>query len=1068
MLISRLLKREPRLLSKLIKEERKKFCRFATKHFFENIVSGVYFPSLKSFLVILIFPAVFFILAHLGQLLDWLGWHKLDFLVFRNLSLDSNHYQNLIAIHAGIGAIIFALVIFIAESLRDDEAKDRARVLLKESYLFPLAVTEILIFFLFIWGDVSFWSVVPVIAIGLFTIWSLSRIITVLLSKYRFAQKRAELLKERLQQSIDLAIDERFGNNILFSKLNEKEIKLEFYPFLIDNQSEFYCFNAEKFGIVSDIDLRNLKEIADIVDSEARRNGFSFGGEEKPEFNVKNEDEVQKSGSKTLPKNNRRYLMKKFHDVVDERYKTLICIDKKLLKDNRKLDELDSLVRSTFIIKPTDNFAEEIRYEISGVKDQFITAIVNKQIGRIEELVTLYIKLAEGFLEHITKYGGGYSAEQARKERHSLFSGWEQVRWLSSDIRALFEKAMRSHDREIIRNIAYLPIAIARRAIEKNDHYLFQEFIWFTELLYIFALKENDKDLKSFLIDRSWGYLKEISGVYVEAKLRRDVLNKEELESLRDFGIYLFTIFQNLLKRAFDNKDFESFEEFKKATQKLFGHFKPSESVQNAEDIKWRIEKLDLTPEQKSELENLLEKQLLLENIEKEILTRRNQMYFGLASWILEHFLQQKRDEKIKQFYQSIQSVFPSRIEEFTEIFLKTHNFEVEDFWGWTWWGMRMDGEIHSIQILETLERFYAVKSLSLLADKTNDEIQKIELPHNRDLAYLVEGNRDLLKTLDDIKTNPDNWNFILTNTAISKVDSFKSLLSKAKEAQEQEELESKRKQSISQKKVKEFKNGVLKGFYESIVLRDIFRYYNLLNKKLDKPIKNKKARFGINIVEDKAVFFEDWYVHFGDWGNNYGRDLASGEDSYLLDEIAKGCQQITKKDFENMLLKFKNPKDIVIFTTNIAFWLFFKNSKNFKPKWYRDVKQLEVKGFGGWYNFNGQLIPVFETYHHKIVNQVLILNKNKIGKLVQLSPLNEGEDGNLIKDIFYINVQAFSENNDLMEQFIKKPPEWLKKIGGEQKQREHLQERVLIHIFERFEYNKPKDFEGYKLFLKE
>jgi len=1048
--MSFLIKRKPRLLSKFIKDERKKLCRFTPKHFFKDIVSGVYFPSLKSFFFILIFPTIFFILAH------------------RRLSLDSNRYQNLIAIHAGIGAIIFALVIFIAESLRDDEAKDRARVLLKESYLFPLAVSEILVFFIFIWGDVNFWSVIPVAAIGLFTIWSLSRIIAVLLSRYQFAQKRAELLKERLQQSIDLAIDERIGNNILFSKLNEKEIKLEFYPFSIDNQSEFYCFNAEKFGIISDINLRNLKEIADIIDSEARRNGFSFAGEEKSEIDIKEEDEVQKSESKTLPRNSRRYLLKKFHDIIDEEHRMLICIDKKLLKNTRKLDELDSLIKSAFIIKPIDNFAEEVRYEISGVKDQFITAISNKHLGKIEELLSLYIKLAEGFLEYITKCGGGYSAEQARKERHSLFSGWEQVRWLSSDIRDLFEKAMQSHDREIIRNIAYLPIAIAWRAIEKNDHYLFQEFIWFAELLYIFSTKERDKDLRSFLIDRSWRYLKEISDVYVEAKLRKDVLNKEELENLRDFGIYFFTIFQNLLKRSFDNKDFVSFEEFKRTTQKLFNYFKPSESVQNTEDIKWRLEKLALTPEQRSELENILEKQLLLENIEKEIAIRRNQMYFGLASWILEQFLQNKTDEKIKQFYQAIQAVFPSRIEEFTEIFLKTHSFEVEDFWGWSRWEMEMESKVHSIQILEKLERFYAIKSLSLLADKTEEEIRKIKLPHNRDLAYLAEGIRDLIKILDDIKSNPDNWKFALTDSAISKVDSFKNLLSKAKEAQEQEELEIKRKQNISQKKVKEFKNDVLKGFYETIVLRDIFCYYNLLKKKLNEPIKDKKTRFGINIVEDKAVFFEKWYVHFGNCGNNYGRNFATGENSYILDEIAKSCQEISKEDFESTLSKFKNPKDVVIFATNIAFWRFFEDSKNFKPKWYRDIKQLEVKGFGGWYDFNGQLVPVFETYHRKIEKQVLILNKNKIGQLIQLSPLNEGEDESLVKDIFYINIRAFSENNDLMEQFIKKPPEWLKKIGNEQKQREHLQERVLIHIFERFEYNKPKDFEGYKLSLKE
>jgi hypothetical protein len=95
-------------------------------------------------------------------------------------------------------------------------------------------------------------------------------------------------------------------------------------------------------------------------------------------------------------------------------------------------------------------------------------------------------------------------------------------------------------------------------------------------------------------------------------------------------------------------------------------------------------------------------------------------------------------------------------------------------------------------------------------------------------------------------------------------------------------------------------------------------------------------------------------------------------------------------------------------------------------------------------------------------------LNKSKIGKLVQLSPLNEGEKEESIEDIFYMDIQSFSENKKLMEEFVKEPPEWLQKIGDEQKQHEHLRERVRIQIFERFEYKKPEDFEGYKLFLKE
>jgi hypothetical protein len=274
---------------------------------------------------------------------------------------------------------------------------------------------------------------------------------------------------------------------------------------------------------------------------------------------------------------------------------------------------------------------------------------------------------------------------------------------------------------------------------------------------------------------------------------------------------------------------------------------------------------------------------------------------------------------------------------------------------------------------------------------------------------------------------------------------------------------------NISQKRVEEFKKEVLKSFYDGANLSDIFiKYFKAYEDKTKDKIIDTKERFGINTVGDKASFFDECHEFNVGWGKNYGYYLAYGENSHLFDEIAKDCQEISKEDFEATLSKFKNPKDIAIFASNITLWQFFQNSKKFRPKWYKDVEHLEVKGFSGWYDFSGQLIPIFETYHRKIEKQVLILNKNKIGKFVQLLPLNEGEDESLVKEIFYMNIQAFSENNDLMEQFIKKPPEWLKKIGDEQKQREHLQERVLIHIFERFKYNKPKDFEGYKLFLKE
>ncbi len=65
-------------------------------------------------------------------------------------------------------------------------------------------------------------------------------------------------------------------------------------------------------------------------------------------------------------------------------------------------------------------------------------------------------------------------------------------------------------------------------------------------------------------------------------------------------------------------------------------------------------------------------------------------------------------------------------------------------------------------------------------------------------------------------------------------------------------------------------------------------------------------------------------------------------------------------------------------------------------------------------------------------------------------------------KDNLFINIQSFSEDNELMEEFINHPSDWLKKKGDKVKQEKYLQERVIIQVLERFEFKKHEEFEGY------
>ena len=67
------------------------------------------------------------------------------------------------------------------------------------------------------------------------------------------------------------------------------------------------------------------------------------------------------------------------------------------------------------------------------------------------------------------------------------------------------------------------------------------------------------------------------------------------------------------------------------------------------------------------------------------------------------------------------------------------------------------------------------------------------------------------------------------------------------------------------------------------------------------------------------------------------------------------------------------------------------------------------------------------------------------------------------MRDIFYLNVSLLQERNDILEIFDTEPPEWLTRIGDAQSQALHLHEKVVIEIYEKFEFVPDERFIGYK-----
>ncbi len=937
-----------------------------------------------------------------------------------------------VAIHTGIGAVLIGLAFFVAQSLTDKSDSEKSRVLLYKSWFFPLLMAEVLAFFFFI-GETNIIGFVPIIFIAGWTMLSLGSVIDILVKEHKMEEAKKKVLlsvtKKNFIKILDREITERIGNNFIHKKYENSGI-LNVNPFgFWGNKKDVVTIKSQKGGIILDIKLNELEKLASALSRVVREN--------IPPLNTENTN-TNPNGAKQEPVCYLRQLLG--HKI--EPGETLFEI-KKNVADQIGIKRITKISQDIFVIKK-DDAEVEARIEVSKLKDRCILAINNQQTGDLEKIIRLYVELVNEFFQYFSLYHGGcFSSEQAKQERGSFFDKLKPLDWLSKDIWEIFERGINSDDINIIRDVAYLPILLVQQSIESKDHLVFQEFIYFSRVLYekAFELSKKGKTKEAdIMFDRTWRYLKELSAYHLESKLKDEDYPEQDF---KDYYIQILKTFQELLKSSFDKKDLANFEKFLSVASDLFNRLDRPYHNYSDTDAEKVYDFLD---------------------------GKRQEMFFGIASWVLS-ILKSNKDGEIKKFYDAVQSKLPAGIKEFTEVFLQSHDFKTEDYWGWDWWESRPDEGVHTINVLEKLEQFFVIKALFLLRSKNDTEIEKIDLPHNRDLAFLAEGTRDAMKTIDDIEKNPDNWKFVLDDEAIKKCSALRGLFKKAHEQQEQDDLKRKREANISKDKIEKFKKSFLENYTQSHPVKELLKCLNLYADKTTKKAGSEIKKLGVNTLFDKAAFFGDdvsWHVHYVgiDEAFGFGRSMAYGENDQVLEEISNKATEITKDNFESTLANIKT-SNVVLIATNHAIWKFFERSNsNWIPKWHREFpKELSSQMIDGVYKFQNKLIPVYQLFTPKAEHsEIFILDKSKIGKFIQYSPLDDKDKPDLAYNAFLINVQEFIPNSDLVKEFLGKPPQWLLDAGSQDKQIEYLQERVLIHVFEKYEFQIHDKFYGYIL----
>lgn len=361
-------------------------------------------------------------------------------------------------------------------------------------------------------------------------------------------------------------------------------------------------------------------------------------------------------------------------------------------------------------------------------------------------------------------------------------------------------------------------------------------------------------------------------------------------------------------------------------------------------------------------------------------------------------------------------------------------------------------------------------KTLSAAASSIEPltQLENISLPmfdENR-LSSIVNSVDELINiskgiASEEIMMNKLGFDLMFTNKLFEKivVDVLTNLKVKAQERIDDLLIQG----AISQKKVVTFKDDVIKEFNKEVVLRSLLTHYKLIDKKISE-VKDDGS-FGINTVYPKEAFFDSWHVHYSIVGQSFGRDLARGEDNFLFPVITSSATRISEDVFEDKLLEIGDIKGTFVLASNEAVYTYLEQKESFVPVWSEKEKKTTVNELTGWLKTPKGRVPVIRVLDDS--KQLVICNKQKLGKLVQYKPNIEGPDSN-IKDILYIDVQSYSENEELLNKMLKKPPKWLKEIGNKEKQKKELLEKVVIRIFERVEFEKADNYEVYKLELKE
>lgn len=968
----------------------------------------LWIPSIKSFVVLLIFFVILGLISHIGtyNFLCMFEWSI--FKIVRS--------QKLIDIIVAIGAINIGLVFFVAQSLLDKEDPDRSRVLLYESKLFPLITSYVFIIFIILTGDLNYFIYFIIYGLGFFSIYCLANTIRILVRTNDLENSKIKVFTDILNKYFiriwDAETKRRRINKEIYNLSKEYSENVSFYSFL-NEKKEYIQIYSPIEGDIININFKTYRKLInkvinskDIIELKAKYNNNAYL-------------DTERKTNKSI------IIIEPIRNLQLDNKTTLFYIKQDILEKDKKLENyINKYLKLAFKIKQKEDLENESKFEISKIKQRCMNSIKNNDIERLVKSLKLYNEL----ILKLYEFFECYKKEEAESERYAIsFERIKPLDWITDDIFKIYIKALDSEDKEIIFNVFHVPFSLLANSIKYKDHLFYQNFITYPKYMYKkgYDLLNINKEVSIFLIDRSWRHLNELAIFYLCPLYKQEKLGKKDFQ---DFSFYLLKVIQELLKLSYDNNDNKNFTLYLQKLSNIFDTFRNN----NVENLYYEIQ-----------------------NLKKLIL-------FGLGSWIYCKYKKSKNEENIEYIKKILDNFSDCNINNITNLFLEANN-KYNEF-GWDNWEMEEQEEMKAyfVETPNKLESFYLILCLNKLEKLPDNKLNNIEIDPQYDLTIKTE------RLINELKVDEEFYKGILSSEVANSINKLTELFLKAQKEQKEIELDKKRSTRISDKKVIEFRESVIKNINSSNGFRHIFNYYKLLNFT-NRKIKIDK-NFGINTLFDKSPFFEDAIVL--DDSFEFGDSLVNGENKVIIDVFNKNLNSINQNDFEKYLNNIKDLSKIIIIAFNNASYYFFE--KNYKgkyiPNWENEFTEFTQnkypKELCGIFKYRNHKIPVYEIYENYEEKGIFIIDVTKIGEFIQYLPSIKDFKEDEIAEYLVIKVEEMIKDSKEIEKLLEKPPHWLIEKGNKEEQALYLQEKVLIQIYEWFEFNANDSISGAKIIL--